>query len=159
MFDAHFPKVFRVLDRLGGDPELAEDVAQEAFVRLYLRGSVPDRPEAWLVSVAMNLFRNARSQAARRRELLAGAPVVPGHGDPPAGPERRLEADLRRRRVRSALDRLSERDRKLLLLQAEGYRYRDIATVLGLNETSVGTLLSRARERFRAAYGERIDAR
>lgn len=128
-------------------------------MRLYRRGSVPDSPEAWLVSVAMNLFRNARSQVARRRRLLAGAPVAPGHGDAPARPDERLEADLDRHRVRTALDRLPERDRKMLLLQAEGYRYRDIATVLGLNERSVGTLLARARERFRAAYGERIDAR
>jgi DNA-directed RNA polymerase specialized sigma24 family protein len=45
------------------------------------------------------------------------------------------------------------RERELLLLRAEGYSYRDIASALELNETSVGTLLARARRRFEEAYG------
>ena len=41
---------------------------------------------------------------------------------------------------------------RVLLLQAEGSRYRDIAAALGLNEASVGVLLARARIAFRRAY-------
>ena len=52
------------------------------------------------------------------------------------------------------MDRLSERDRGLLLLRAEGYSYRDLATALGLNEASVGTLLARAKREFLKEYGE-----
>ena len=66
LFNAHFQRIYRVLDRLSGDAELASDLAQEAFIRLYRRGSLPDAPEAWLISVAMNLFRNERSSRTRR---------------------------------------------------------------------------------------------
>jgi RNA polymerase sigma-70 factor (ECF subfamily) len=46
----------------------------------------------------------------------------------------------------------------MLLLQAEGYSYRDIAAALELHEASVGTLLARARRAFLTAYGSRSDA-
>jgi RNA polymerase sigma factor (sigma-70 family) len=55
--------------------------------------------------------------------------------------------------VRAAIDRLPERERRMLLLRAEGYSYRDIAAALDLNEASVGVLLARARRAFREAYG------
>ena len=59
--------------------------------------------------------------------------------------------------MRAALDRMSERERRLLLLSVEGFSYREIARGLGLHEPSVGTLLARARRRFRALYEERAD--
>ena len=148
LFDLHFPRLHRVVNRLSGDTDLAADLAQEAFVRLHERGSIPDRPEAWLITVAMNLFRNEYATRNRRRRLLA---VVTTAGDEPADPERR-------RRVQVVLEGLSERDRRLLVLSAEGYRYRDLAEALGLNEASVGVFLARARRAFRAAYGESPDA-
>jgi DNA-directed RNA polymerase specialized sigma24 family protein len=40
----------------------------------------------------------------------------------------------------------------MLLLHVEGFSYRDIASVLGLNEASVGTLLARARRAFQVSY-------
>lgn len=45
----------------------------------------------------------------------------------------------------------------MLLLRAEGYSYRDIASALELNEASVGTLLARAVRAFRAAWEEWSD--
>lgn len=157
LFDAHFPRLFRYLDRITGDPDLAADLAQEAFLRLYRKGAVPDAPEAWLITVARNLFRNARTTSARRGRLLSGERGRGGHGDPPPSPARALEAERTRRRVRAALDDLPERERSLLLLRAEGYSYRDLGRALDLNEASVGTLLARARRQFRESYGEMPD--
>lgn len=153
LFDAHFARIFRYLDRVSGDPDLAADLAQETFLRLYRRGSVPDAPEAWLISVAMNLFRNESGTRARRRRLLRAGRDRSWEGDPPPSPDRELDAARTRRRVRAALDRLPERERSLLLLRAEGYGYRDLGRALGIAEGSVGTLLARARERFRKQYG------
>lgn len=158
LFDAHFQRLFRYLDRLSDDAELASDLTQEAFVRLYRRGSLPDRPEAWLITVGLNLFRNARSTGSRRHRLLSRGRGAAVHSDPAPAPLESVEAADVRRRVRTAVDQLPERDRELLLLQAEGYGYRDIAVALNLNEASVGTLLARARTAFRRAYGERFDA-
>jgi RNA polymerase sigma factor (sigma-70 family) len=158
LFEAHFRRLFRYLDRLSGDPDLAADLAQDTFVRLYRRGSLPDAPEAWLISVAMNLFRNARSGTSRRARLLTPERGERSHSDPPVSPDQAVLVDESRRRVRSAIDRLPERDRRLLLLHAEGYSYRDLASALGLNEASVGTLLARARRAFRERYEEKPDA-
>src|SRR5262245_14201442 len=157
LFEEHYPRLFRVMNRLSGEPELAADLAQGAFVRLYQRGSMPDHPEAWLISVAMNLLRNEKSTQSRRLRLLAplSAPEPP---ELPPSLERAREMNATRERVRDALERLDERDRMLLTLRAEGYRYRDLAAALELNEASIGTLLARARRAFLAAYEEATDA-
>jgi len=153
LFHAHFQRLYRYLDRLSGEPELAADLAQEAFVRLYARGSLPDAPEAWLITVAMNLFRNARSTRARRRRLLTVPRAEAVLADPPPSPGQAAVATEARERVRAALDHLPAREQQMLLLRAEGYSYRDIAAALELNEASVGTLLARAKRAFREACG------
>jgi RNA polymerase sigma-70 factor, ECF subfamily len=152
LFEAHFQRLYRYLDRLSGEPELAADLVQDAFVRLYRRGALPDAAEAWLISVAMNLFRNARSGRARHRRLLTLARSEGVLADAARSPEEDVVAAESRLRVRGVLDRMPERDRELLLLSAEGYSYRDIAAALELNEASVGTLLARARRAFRTSY-------
>ena len=158
LFDAHFPRLCRYLDRLSGEPDLAADVVQEAFVKLYRRGSLPDAPEAWLISVAMNLFRNVKTTRSRRRRLLTPARSEWSLSDPPPPPDEAVTAESSRRRVRLALDQLPDRERRMLLLQAEGYSYRDIAEALDLNEASVGALLARARRAFRKTYEESFGA-
>ena len=157
LFDSHFPRLFRILDRISGEPALAADLAQESFIRLYRRGEAPDAPEAWLVSVALNLFRNARSKRSRRLRLMSDARGASVLSDPGAAPDEAVAAEQTRLRVRIALDRLPEREQQLLLLRAEGYAYRDIAIALELNEASVGTLLARARQAFREAYEDARD--
>jgi RNA polymerase sigma factor (sigma-70 family) len=152
LFEAQFPRLYRYLDRLSGEPDLAADVAQETFVRLYRKGTLPDAPEAWLISVAMNLFRNVKSSRSRRGRLLTEARSESVLADRPPSPEQAALAEESRRRVRTAIDRLPEREGRLLLLRAEGYSYRDIAMALDLNEGSVGTLLARARQAFRECY-------
>ena len=154
VFDANFARLFRALDRLSGDPELAADLAQEAFVRLYQRGALPDVPSAWLISVAMNLLRNEGGTRSRRRRLLTEARSRHALGDPVPSPDEAMIARETRQRVRAAIDRMPERERRLLLLQAEGFSYREIAAGLGLQEASVGTLLARARRAFRAVYAD-----
>lgn len=154
VFEERFQPLFRYLDRLSGDPALAADLAQEAFVRLYRRGVMPSSPRAWLVSVARNLFRDERRRARRHLVLLGrGAPEAT-LGDLPPTPDAQLVAEERRRAVRAALDRLPERDRELLLLRHTGHSYRELAEALQVAESSVGTLLARAGAHFRAAFEE-----
>lgn len=158
LFEAEFPRLFRYLDRLCGEPELAADLAQDAFVRLNRRGEMPDKPELWLITVAMNLFRNVKTTRSRRGRLLTVARAEAVLADPAPAPEQVAEAGESDVRVRAAIDRLPERERRLLLLRAEGYSYRDMALALDLNEASVGTLLARAKRLFRDAYQGEYDA-
>ena len=155
LFDEQFASLFRYLDRLSGDPDLAADLAQEAFVRLYRRGEVPDDPRAWLGTVASNLFRDERRRASRRLRLLASQPAELTLGAPPPATDAAVIGRERREAVRQALDGLSLRDRQMLLLRQEGYSYHEIAQALGVPETGVGTMLIRAAAAFRAAFLEK----
>ncbi|TPW15418.1 MAG: ECF subfamily RNA polymerase sigma-24 subunit [bacterium] len=159
LFNEHAPRLRRYLGRLSGDPEMAADIVQELFIRLYRRGSLPDSPAPWMISVAMNLFRNAVTKRSRRQRLLTPERAGEAHAGEGRSPDHALLAEESRRRVRGALKSLSEREQRLLLLREEGYSYRDLAEALGLNESSVGTLLARARGALKTRYEELGDAR
>jgi RNA polymerase sigma-70 factor (ECF subfamily) len=154
LFNAHFHRLYRYLDRLSGDPELAADLAQEAFVKLYHRGSLPETPGAWLVTVATNLLRNVHTTRVRRTRLLEVVPDARLYADRAVAPVQATDDRELAARVRAVLDRMPEREQQLLLLRAEGYSYREMAEALHLNEASVGTLLARAKAVFRDLYEE-----
>lgn len=154
VFDQQFESLFRYMDRLSGDPDLAADIAQETFVRLYERGSMPDDVRPWLGAVASNLFRDERRLARRRAELLARQSPEMTFATRPADAQTALETEERRAEVRRALDLLPVRERQLLLLRHEGYSYRELAQAVGVAETSVGTLLVRATAAFAKCIGE-----
>jgi RNA polymerase sigma-70 factor (ECF subfamily) len=141
------------------EPGLAEDVAQEVFVRLYQNLAAaqrddqsPEMTRAWLLRVTANVARNAlrgrhRSQArdesfVARREYETASP----------------EADLLRQaeidEARRALAKLKEPLRSCLLLRNEGLSYKEIAAALELNEASIGALLVRARREFIRVFGK-----
>ncbi len=156
LFKGQYQRIYRYLDRMSNDPDAAEDLAQETFVRLYRRGSMPEEPGAWLISVGMNLLRNMKSSSRRRAELLLSNPGEHGHSTSASSDADALVSETQER-VRLAVDGMTERERSLLLLRAEGYSYREIAKALELNVASVGTLLARSQRSFRAIYEESGD--
>ena len=149
-----FASLFIYLDRLTGDPEAASDIAQEAFVRLHRRGTMPEQPGAWLVTVGNNLVRDERRKATRQLRILTGNPEQAQLGARAGDPAQDLEQAESVRAVRAALEELSPRDREALLMRHSGYSYREIAAALRLAEGSVGTTLLRAGQMFRAAFKE-----
>ena len=151
LFDAQYASLFRYLNRLTGDADLAEDLVQEVFVRLYQRGSLPDDVRGWMAAVAHNLLRDEKRTSKRRLQLIQARPLDIDRRTNVASDQKVLTEETRRG-VRAALDKLSERDRRMLLLRHEGYSYREISKAIGVNETSVGTLLLRASALFYAAY-------
>jgi RNA polymerase sigma factor (sigma-70 family) len=158
LFKAEYQRVYRVMHRVSGDVELASDLTQDAFVRLYKRGSLPDVPAAWLITVALNLYRNAHATRRRREKLLTIERGARAHSDPTPSPDRELLAAAASQSVRSVLQQIPERERQMLLLRAEGYSYREIASALDVHETSVGTLIARAMRAFREHYHDATDA-
>ena len=153
LFRTEVPRLQRVVTRLSGDGELAADVVQDAFVRLYRRGFLPDQPRQWLITVVLNLYRNAATTSARQHRLLSAADDISGGERPSTDVGLQLESDDARRLVRAALSRMPERECRLLMLLGDGYSYREIAGALELSESSVGTLLARAKRLFRESYG------
>ena len=151
-FDAFYrdthPRLWSFLVRATGRADLAEDVAQEAFVRLLgSRGAelaVAER-RAYLFRIARNLVRDAARRRSRERTVPAGqVPDVPAP-EPP---------DPMGRRSAVALARLRGRDRELLwLAHVEGWKHEEIAAAVGIAAGSVRVLLHRARKRFRELLG------
>lgn len=151
LFDGVYPALFRYCNRLTGDPDVAADVAQESFVR-FLDKEIEGEPKAvrvWLFKVATHLIRDRARTTSNRRRLLAENPVTPGSRSPP---DVEVERGERIRAVRSALDALDPRDRRMLLMREEGFSYKEVAEVVGVSHTSVGTLLARAQQRFARTY-------
>jgi RNA polymerase sigma factor (sigma-70 family) len=157
LFHARYKSLFRYLDRLTGDPDLAMDLAQETFVRLYRRGTMPDDSHAWLTTVATNLFRDDRRVRRRRGELIAQWVADPALATDSADTDAAVLAGEARARVRAALNALSHRDRQLVVLRHEGYSYRDLARAVGVSERSVGTMLIRATRAFRRSLPDAVD--
>jgi RNA polymerase sigma-70 factor, ECF subfamily len=143
-FERWYPRLVRYLHARLGDVDQAEDIAQEAFVRLL--DFRPDHPAAWLFTVAANLASDETRVAEGRRRHLALIRVEEA-GDE-VDPSEVLVRSEEIAHVRRALAALSERDRTLLLLHHEGCRYREIAQHLGVAPSSVGSLLTRAQRRF-----------
>ena len=154
LFEDHHATLFRYLARLSGDPDLAADAAQEAFVRLIERGPAgagATAPRAWLFTVGTNLVLDGGRTRARRERLLAAAPDRAPLGEPSADAHARVEGEDRRRAVAAALASLSEKERTALLMQQEGFTHREIAEAVRTTTGSVGTLLARALDKLAAA--------
>ena len=152
LFQMSYRRLARLLFRITRDFARAEEMASEAFWRLYR--SPPKRDinlEGWLyrtgLRLALDHLRNERRRA--RYEALAS----PFGGTP--GPDESLEQSEERERVRGVLGKLKREQAGLILLRAEGFGYAEIGAVLKLKTTSVGKLLARAEEAFRKEYIQR----
>lgn len=143
------PQLFRYLHRLTGDADAADDAAQEAFVRLTRQTIAEADVRPWLFTVATNLVRDRARKADRHRRLELHVPTPESATLPDAVTERKQTVAA----VRRALDLLPERDRTILLMREEGFRYDEIARAVGVAPNSVGTLLARAGRRFAEAFG------
>ncbi len=152
LFDDVYPGLYRYCLRLTADPDWAEDTTQEAFVRLLDRSVRGDFAglRAWLFKVATHLIRDRARVESNRARLLQANPMGAADGETPAEQVERAELIAV---VRRALATLDERDRTLLLLREEGFAYAELAESIGVQSSSVGTLLARARRRFTEALG------
>ena len=132
------------------DPAEAEDVVQEAFVRL-TDDPVLERPDgevtAWLRRTSLNLAFNKARDVSRWHARAARA-EMPQPIDPAVEAVRSDE----RAGVRAVLDQLPEKQRSCLLLRHSGYSYAEIAETLGIATGSVGTTLARAERAFKDLY-------
>jgi RNA polymerase sigma-70 factor (ECF subfamily) len=127
----------------------AEDAVAEVFLVAWRRiDDVPagDAARAWLYATARRITANQR-RARRRHTALTDRLARQRPFDPPDTPGAEAAA------VHAALARLAERDREVLLLvEWEGLRPAELATVLGCREVTARGRLHRARRRFREAF-------
>lgn len=155
LFVEHWASVYRVLHRLVGDPAEAEDLALEAFLRLYHQTEKQTdgiNAGGWLYRVATRLGLNSIRSWKRREqyELTAGRYALEESEN--ASPAEILARQEEHRLVRLALSRMNERQSQILILRHSGLSYREIAEALNLTPASIGPLLVRAEREFEKRY-------
>jgi len=170
-------RVAAVLSQMVGSRDLAEDLAQDVFLRIYRarKSYVPGAKfSTWLFTIAGNVASNARRTLSRRKEVV----LAPGPGDTGVNPleisataasalmpTRQADKAELCDAVQQAVATLGDRQRlAVLLAKFEGLSYIEIGEVLDMTPQAVKSLLSRARSKLREAlepyleHGEKIDA-
>ncbi|MEV4564182.1 RNA polymerase sigma factor [Nonomuraea sp. NPDC049419] len=145
LYREHWPLVCGFLLRRTRDPHLAEDLAQETFVKATraLLGWRGESAAAWLLTIARNVLLDHVRRS--RRELAL--PDADELGVPPL--------HVAALDVRDALERLPEQQRRLLtLVYFEGFSMVEVAAMTGRSHSSIKTAVWRARAAFADLYGE-----
>jgi len=135
--------------RLSGERGPAEDIVQEAFMRLHTEFELVREPRRWLYRTVHNLSLNQRRQASKIVSLDGtaedGASATVDTADPQPLPDEQIARWEGIGLVRLSLNALDERSRELIRLKFnENLSYKEISTRTGLTTSNVGYLLHHA---------------
>lgn len=165
LMDRYSQRLFHYLLRQLGNPEDADDLAQETFLRVYkhrARFDLSENFSTWLYTIATNLVRDRFRWRTRHPQVSLDNSPEDGRAfhdtlaDHQPTPEEALHADERSELVRKAVQQLPEELRSpLILAEYEGLAQRDIAAVLNCTPKAVETRLYRARQRLRTQLQKR----
>jgi len=153
LYDAHVDRVFRLVYRMAGDLDRAQDYTQETFIRAF--GRLRDfRGEAalstWLGSIAISITLNGLRKVKRswEREVVLDDSLAMGRTTPEAEP------DLKQR-LAQAIDDLPDGYRVVFVMHdVEGYTHEEIAGSLGVHPGTSKAQLFRARARLRESLAD-----
>ena len=156
IFNEHYPGLCRFLETMIGRRHLAEEIAQESFLRLYKLGDGAIRAgeeRFWLYRVAHNLALNEIRKLETPKRFSNQIKDLFRSSDPT--PQAELEQKERQRVLRSLLHDLPETQRAALLLrEQQEMSYREIASVLSVSESKVKIDIFRARNALRVRWKE-----
>lgn len=147
-YTEHQPMLVRYLTRSTRDPEAAQDLAQDAFLRLAFEiqaGRLPNDTGAWLRRVAANL---AASRGRHLQVVDRHAGNLPRPSEPESPEQVVVQGELCAA-VGGVMAQLSGTERRALALAANGYGSNEIATSVGRSPGATRTLLCRARSKIR----------
>jgi RNA polymerase sigma-70 factor (ECF subfamily) len=153
----HREGVINVVYRMCGDANVAEDAAQEAFIRAWqhLASYRPRSPfRNWVYRIATNAALDA---LRRERETVDIDALAVASSD--EGPEAAVEGEERGERVRQAVLALPPASRAAVVLREyEGLSYQEIADTLGIPMGTVMSRLNYARKRLRESLAPYLEA-
>jgi RNA polymerase sigma-70 factor (ECF subfamily) len=155
--------VFRYILRKTRDSGRAEDITQEAFLRLFrhLRENrLLDNPKAWVFTVANNLAIDASRSESHIRDFdeTIWKEIEESRSGLQADPERLLLQRERLDRLHNAVLNLTPLQRECLHLRAEGLRYREIAGLLELSPSTVMDAVRRATLKLAREFDGEVSA-
>lgn len=158
LYDDLRAPLIRYLSSFGLSPQDGEEVTQEVFIALFLhlRDEKPrSNIRGWIFRVAHNLGlkRRETNQRTQRVVMCSDERPLELHADASPDPEEQVSSRQRRERLLAIVKALPEHDRECLYLRAEGFRYREIAEVLGISLGGVALSLARSLARLGHADG------
>lgn len=155
LLNQHWDRLCRVVYKILGDWDEAQDIALETFLQLHQN---PPRLETnitgWLYRVGTNRGLNALRSRQRRLNYEQRSAFTDNEHTVETDPEDILELNQKRQQVREALRSIKPRSAQLLVLRYSGLSYAELADVLKVSKNSIGTLLSRAEQEFASAFKE-----
>jgi RNA polymerase sigma-70 factor (ECF subfamily) len=153
LYDAHVDRVFRLVYRMAGDLDRAQDYTQETFIRAFSR-LAEFRGEAalstWLGSIAISITLNGlrKVKRSREREVVLDDGLTTGRITPEAEPDLKV-------RLAQAIDDLPDGYRVVFVMHdVEGYTHEEIASSLGVHPGTSKAQLFRARARLRESLAD-----
>lgn len=145
LMDRHMAKMIGLAERIAGAASEADEIAQEAFVRVWRHADRFDADRArfstWLYRIVVNLALD-RKRRPKTVDLVLAADVP----SPERSAEEHLDEKQRARLLHAALASLPDRQRAaLVLFHIEGLSGREAAAILGVSEKALESLLTRGR--------------
>lgn len=157
LFDAHAEELCRLVQRLTGSRQVAEEVVQEAFLTAWKRREDLDgidNLKGWLYRVTLNHVRHRRRSFARLRRFLERYTSRP-EPVPQSLPDEQVERLERARRVHATLARLTPTQREAFVLyELQQLSGQEAADVLGIKTNTFWGRLRIARASFEKAWTE-----
>jgi RNA polymerase sigma-70 factor (ECF subfamily) len=154
LMQRHLARTVRLAARILGSTGAAEDVAQEAFIRVWKHAQAWESPEkagakftTWLYRIVLNL-----SIDEKRKNRFADIEKIPELEDETPGAQQNIERREQSRRVQHALAQLPERQRSAFVLCFyEDCSNKEAAEMLGISVKALESLLVRSRRTLRDA--------
>ena len=150
------PRIINLITRFVGDPDRAEDIAQEVFIRVYRnreRYRKSGKFSTWIFTIAANLAKNEIRRKVRHRRVVSmdeerepGTSLASTLADHAPSPGQVLERRELEVLILNAVESLPERYRVALVLRdLEGLAYEEVSRVLGIPGGTVRSRINRAR--------------
>jgi RNA polymerase sigma-70 factor, ECF subfamily len=137
---------------LCGNVEIAREAVQEAFLRYHasrLTGQLKEGGKAWLFRTTHNYVLDRVKESFLTKSVCIEQ--ASGHADRTQDPSSHY---ARKQLAQLILSMLTPRERQCLQLRAEGFKYREIAVILGIDLGTVGAIMARGLNKVREAVGQ-----
>ncbi len=149
IYTKYYSTIYNLSCRILGNSELAKDVTQETFEKLYISITAQksfDNLKSWLYIVTVNNCTNLIKRSNHLKEIYKNNSSV---NEIDGNAEENLIKSEKQRIIREAINQLPEREKIIIMLYQDDLTYSEMAEILDMKKTSVGKILSRAIDKLR----------
>jgi RNA polymerase sigma-70 factor, ECF subfamily len=149
MYQAYKEPIFRYLRNMCRSRAIAEELTHDTFIKAfkgYGRFRGDSSLKTWLFKIARNTYLNESGKFSRKNEIPFAEPELQSEGT-----TRNIETEMM---VKQTLQRLSEKERSLLVLREQGFSLNEMAEILSQTEGNIKVGIHRAKKKFKEFYLE-----